>query len=587
MASQAATGSTPSLYQDDLPSCTGPVSALMPEALRALEVVPPPQCAPLLATFAAGPLTGSNGWSPSKGPAAAAAAAAARSPAAGKPRGLGPAAAASSGRAGDALAEPAGAGAGATPPPVVPPLPPSLRPSAERVGPVPISSGSEAGSAGSGRGSLGSEGRRQHQSDDRQPTLGTWAARQFKLLLPGSGKEQQQQLPQRKPGPACPWPAGDPSGPLEREPRQQAHAAATSLLSTSLAQPIPGVRQPAARGPDGAAMARHAGTGGVPSQEEGEDDDETLARAAWRWRFAKRWQAEQVRQLDPAASGGDGDGMDEALAYLAACGQPWEMSRTVSDGMGGSSGSAPRTLGTLDNVGLLGQEQMLVGDMMSHPASLAGGSPACHLGSAGGSGHGGGAAMLRPSAGGRGCGRHAAGAATRELTAATRRAKQLLKAHADLDRAAGERWREAEAPPGSELWVGALLESVEVDDWGKFKFVLVRVRDHAGRQKLIVRGRNYASEGKLLEALHRQLLATAASHGVPSEPLETVGGGVMEWRRDRDRHLHLHSGYASPPGACGPNGPMSPAEVLNLVGVLTKQSLPITYKVTTECGKVL
>jgi hypothetical protein len=53
--------------------------------------------------------------------------------------------------------------------------------------------------------------------------------------------------------------------------------------------------------------------------------------------------------------------------------------------------------------------------------------------------------------------------------------------------------------------VGALLEAVEVDDWGKFKFVLVRVRDHCGRQKLLVRGSNYASEGKLVEALHRQV----------------------------------------------------------------------------------
>jgi len=62
--------------------------------------------------------------------------------------------------------------------------------------------------------------------------------------------------------------------------------------------------------------------------------------------------------------------------------------------------------------------------------------------------------------------------------------------------------------------VGALLETVEIDDWGKFKFVLVRVRDHTGRQKLLVRGHNYASEGKLMEALHRQVGVGCGGGGV-------------------------------------------------------------------------
>jgi hypothetical protein len=56
-----------------------------------------------------------------------------------------------------------------------------------------------------------------------------------------------------------------------------------------------------------------------------------------------------------------------------------------------------------------------------------------------------------------------------------------------------------------ELWVGALLESAEVDDWGKYKFLLLRLRDRAGRQKLLVRGSNYASDAKIVEGLHRQV----------------------------------------------------------------------------------
>lgn len=36
-----------------------------------------------------------------------------------------------------------------------------------------------------------------------------------------------------------------------------------------------------------------------------------------------------------------------------------------------------------------------------------------------------------------------------------------------------------------------------------------------------------------------QMMAVSAAHDVPAETLEVVGGGVMEWRRHRDRHMHI------------------------------------------------
>lgn len=81
-------------------------------------------------------------------------------------------------------------------------------------------------------------------------------------------------------------------------------------------------------------------------------------------------------------------------------------------------------------------------------------------------------------------------------------------------------------------------------------------------------------------------MSTAAAHGLPVEPLETLGGGVMEWRRDRDRHLQLHSGFVSRASGAAA-GPGSAAEVLNLAAVLTRQSLPMTHKVSSEAGKTL
>ena len=52
-----------------------------------------------------------------------------------------------------------------------------------------------------------------------------------------------------------------------------------------------------------------------------------------------------------------------------------------------------------------------------------------------------------------------------------------------------------------------------------------------------------------------------------------LGGGIMEWRRDRDRHLHIHSGFAQIPGA-------SALDILNLASVIAKQYFPVQYKVT-------
>jgi hypothetical protein len=310
------------------------------------------------------------------------------------------------------------------------------------------------------------------------PALGTWAQRQYKLPLPRGA-----QPPAARRGATALSPM--------REGREGPCDVPPSSLAASLAQPIPGAPQQSAEAPPAAAAAAAAAPAG-PGQggeEEEEEEEEAVARAAWRWRFAKRWQAEQVRGLDPAASAGEGDGMEETLAYLAACGgQGWDLSRTMSDGLGASSGSAPRMLGTMDSVGLLGQEALLVGESNSRQASFTnsplaaaagGGAP----GGPGGSRRGGsatrpsllGAAAAGGGGGGRGGGGGGAaagrggGAATRELTAATKRAKQLLATQCDLDRAAEERWREAQAPPGGELWVGALLEAVEMDDWGKVR----------------------------------------------------------------------------------------------------------------------
>ncbi len=77
----------------------------------------------------------------------------------------------------------------------------------------------------------------------------------------------------------------------------------------------------------------------------------------------------------------------------------------------------------------------------------------------------------------------------------------------------------------------------------------------------------------------------ASQRGCAVEVLEVMGGGVMEWRRERDRHLHLHSGYSAVPSASAPGKPASGLELLNLAAVLAKQQLPVNFKVSQRCRR--
>lgn len=72
------------------------------------------------------------------------------------------------------------------------------------------------------------------------------------------------------------------------------------------------------------------------------------------------------------------------------------------------------------------------------------------------------------------------------------------------------------AVQGPALWVGALLEAAQVDPWGKFKFLLLRMKDRNGRQMLLVRGSNNATDAKIVEELHREVREgrEAAAEGV-------------------------------------------------------------------------
>lgn len=256
----------------------------------------------------------------------------------------------------------------------------------------------------------------QQQQQDQEHTtpapfvLGTWAQRQYIMpvqrpgqtaqsneaspALPGPAGQHQQQHEARQGGsssPARPIPRGkfpssngssNSSGSTRGKAAQRATAMQhSSSGGSSEPPPAAGTQQAADDAAAAAADAAEAAAdGGLGAAANGDDaaaaalwqaaadagraarrslgtdeEEEAVQQIAWRWRFARRWQAEQARgPLDPAATASVGDGgMEEALQYLAACGENWQHLSRESSRLGTVES---RLLGTLGSLGGLGSE---------------------------------------------------------------------------------------------------------------------------------------------------------------------------------------------------------------------------------------
>lgn len=274
----------------------------------------------------------------------------------------------------------------------------------------------------------------------------------------------------------------------------------------------------------------------VPSSS---DDDEERA-AAWKWRFTRRWKAEQCRTFNPDDKASPStDHVEDALLYLHACGEGGinvDIPRTLSE-----DGHVTNSQGTLDTSSFLGAES-LVEDSLQTSA-------------------------LRSSSIGT--------TATKDVASVTKRAQKLLQQQQHIEKEANERWNKSFC---SAPWLGSYLDTIEIDDWGKFRFVLLKIKGQSDKEKILIRGRNYQSEGKMVEDMNCKITQLCQTYNLPLEPLHLMGGGIMEWRRDRDRHLHIHSGFVNTMGQRG----TCVGELMSLAAVLTKQYFPIHYKVTTD-----
>ena len=74
------------------------------------------------------------------------------------------------------------------------------------------------------------------------------------------------------------------------------------------------------------------------------------------------------------------------------------------------------------------------------------------------------------------------------------------------------------------------LPAVQIDSWSAFPFVLVRLVDQRSqRQKLLVRGRNGASEEQTFAAAEQEAARAAVTNRLPGPRVELVASGRMEW----------------------------------------------------------
>ena len=117
------------------------------------------------------------------------------------------------------------------------------------------------------------------------------------------------------------------------------------------------------------------------------------------------------------------------------------------------------------------------------------------------------------------------------------------------------RW---EAASSSSPWVAQHLPAVQIDSWSSFAFVLVRLAEvRSQRQKLLVRGRNGASDTQAYASAEQEAARAEIAHRLPPPRVELVASGRMEWQAaspaaGQQRMLRIRVTRLLPPAAKDP-----------------------------------
>ena len=229
-----------------------------------------------------------------------------------------------------------------------------------------------------------------------------------------------------------------------------------------------------------------------------QDDEDDELHEAWRWRFARRWQQEQERTTSYDVNGNDDDEWTAAEMMLKDsnnAGLQLQLGRTVSAADHSADLRSP------------GLSLLLEDSLQSFKES-----PLLQQGS------------LSQDA-------------TSSIIAVASRARSLAREQARIDQGI-ERQLEAAAAN----WAGASLAPAHFDTWGRFPFILAKIIDRNGRQKVVVRGKNGSDESQTTVNLTTEVNRAAVAARLPSPKIEILGSGSLYWSRSEERVLTVSCG---------------------------------------------
>ncbi|KAG1664087.1 hypothetical protein FOA52_011445, partial [Chlamydomonas sp. UWO 241] len=271
--------------------------------------------------------------------------------------------------------------------------------------------------------------------------------------------------------------------------------------------------------------------------------------AAWRWRFARRWNAEQCREPVETDSFVEGPGV-----------QP----RGNGNGNGNGAADSRQPEGFARQAS---EDILMLMSSLGHSLNMLGGS--LELGSEGGSSgrlgqrlsgtatHGGSDSVAALNAGG--FGRQRSGRATLEAVSAAAKANTLN--------------------------VSSMIPTVEVDAFGAYPFILVTMRNLAGQSCILLHGHNNATHESLLESSKRTTLHMASAHGLRGETTVILGGGMMEWCDGSEGRARDGSGVGGARARGGKHAPGSSGGNLHPAGPPDADEAPsVRLSMGMACG---
>ena len=219
-------------------------------------------------------------------------------------------------------------------------------------------------------------------------------------------------------------------------------------------------------------------------------DDIYLQEQAWRYRFARKWQNEQINGLIHAKSATDDDEWLQALKLIEQGQEPRQIPLRES-----------RNDSIMDR---LGSFSMLFSNS-SH--SLA--TEAC---------------MTPTSVGGVGAREESLH--TRVLKKCSSKVSTLLAYQKDIEEEAAKRWNAVRND-----WLGNHISSVLIDHWGTYIFVLVKMTSYRerGLHKFILRGSNDGTVYDAMQKLRREILHKAEDKDLELANFDIVGTGEFKW----------------------------------------------------------